>query len=117
MDSVAEDTRAFWIAAPGQGEIRVETLPPPSADEVVVSTLYSGISRGTEAIVFQGRVPVSEYGRMRAPFQAGEFPGPVKYGYASVGQVERGRQSQRTQAEHVSRIVTSHPNIQNGQRG
>ena len=90
MDSVAEDTRAFWIAAPGQGEIRVETLPPPSADEVVVRTLYSGISRGTEAIVFQGRVPVSEYGRMRAPFQAGEFPGPVKYGYASVGQVERG---------------------------
>jgi threonine dehydrogenase-like Zn-dependent dehydrogenase len=52
--------------------------------------LYSGISRGTEALVFEGRVPVSEYQRMRAPFQAGEFPGPVKYGYASVGCVEDG---------------------------
>ena len=87
---MAEDTRAFWIAAPGRGEIRGETLPPPAAGDVVVRTLFSGISRGTEALVFQGRVPVSEYGRMRAPFQAGEFPAPIKYGYASVGQVERG---------------------------
>jgi threonine dehydrogenase-like Zn-dependent dehydrogenase len=63
---------------------------PASADDVVVHTLYSGISRGTEALVFQGRVPASEYQRMRAPFQAGEFPGPVKYGYASVGRIERG---------------------------
>ena len=90
MDSVAEHARAFWIAAPGRGEIREETLPSPSADATVVRTLYSGISRGTEAIVFQGRVPPSEYGRMRAPFQVGEFPGPLKYGYASVGQVEHG---------------------------
>jgi threonine dehydrogenase-like Zn-dependent dehydrogenase len=59
-------------------------------DDVVVRTLYSGISRGTEALVFQGRVPLSEYERMRAPFQAGSFPWPIKYGYASVGQVERG---------------------------
>ena len=86
----ADDTRAFWIAAPGRGEIRPETLPTPSAAEVVVRALYSGISRGTEALVFQGRVPASEYQRMRAPFQAGEFPAPVKYGYASVGRVEQG---------------------------
>jgi threonine dehydrogenase-like Zn-dependent dehydrogenase len=35
-------------------------------------------------------VPETEYERMRAPFQAGAFPGPVKYGYASVGQVVDG---------------------------
>jgi len=86
----ADDSRAFWVAAPGRGEIRREPLPMPSVDEVVVRALYSGISRGTEALVFQGRVPASEYQRMRAPFQAGEFPGPVKYGYASVGQIEHG---------------------------
>jgi threonine dehydrogenase-like Zn-dependent dehydrogenase len=57
---------------------------------VVVRALYSGISRGTEALVFRGRVPASEYERMRAPFQAGGFPGPIKYGYASVGIVEHG---------------------------
>lgn len=85
-----DSARAFWIAAPGRGEIRQETLPSPSSDDVVVRALYSGISRGTEALVFQGRVPASEHERMRAPFQAGSFPAPVKYGYASVGLVERG---------------------------
>ena len=86
----ADDARAFWVAEPGRGELRGESLPSPSADEVVVRSLFSGISRGTESLVFEGRVPTSERQRMRAPFQAGEFPGPVKYGYASVGQVERG---------------------------
>jgi threonine dehydrogenase-like Zn-dependent dehydrogenase len=84
------EARAFWIAAPGRGELRVETVPSPAPDEVVVRTLFSGISRGTEALVFQGRVPVSEHQRMRAPFQAGDFPAPVKYGYANVGLVEQG---------------------------
>jgi threonine dehydrogenase-like Zn-dependent dehydrogenase len=86
----ADDARAFWIAAPGRGEIRSETLPAPSADEVVVRALFSGVSRGTEALVFQGRVPPGERQRMRAPFQAGDFPAPIKYGYASVGRVEHG---------------------------
>ena len=81
---------AFWVAAPGRGEIRAETLSRPAAGEVVVRTMFSGISRGTEALVFGGHVPASEAQRMRAPFQAGEFPAPVKYGYASVGRVEHG---------------------------
>jgi 2-desacetyl-2-hydroxyethyl bacteriochlorophyllide A dehydrogenase len=85
-----DEARAFWIAEPGRGELRVEPLPEPAADEVVVRSLFSGISRGTEALVFAGRVPASERQRMRAPFQSGEFPAPVKYGYASVGEVERG---------------------------
>ncbi|MBN1239220.1 MAG: zinc-binding alcohol dehydrogenase [Gammaproteobacteria bacterium] len=84
------DARAFWIAQPGRGEIRPERVSPPGPDEVLVSALYGAISRGTEALVFQGRVPASEFRRMRAPFQAGEFPAPVKYGYASVGVVEEG---------------------------
>ena len=87
---VADQARAFWVAEPGRGEIRDETLPAPAAGDVVVRALFSGVSRGTEAIVFQGRVPASEHERMRAPFQAGAFPAPVKYGYASVGCVEHG---------------------------
>jgi len=82
--------RAFWIAEPGRGEIRDESLPQPADGDVVIRALYSGISRGTESIVFNGGVPASEYQRMRAPFQSGDFPGPVKYGYASVGRVEDG---------------------------
>jgi threonine dehydrogenase-like Zn-dependent dehydrogenase len=86
----SDEARAFWIAAPGRGELRTERLPAPAADEVVVRALYSGISRGTESLVFQGRVPSSERRRMAAPFQAGEFPAPVKYGYANVGTIEHG---------------------------
>jgi 2-desacetyl-2-hydroxyethyl bacteriochlorophyllide A dehydrogenase len=89
--------RAFWIAEPGRGEIRAEPPAVAGADEVVVRARYSGISRGTEALVFEGRVPASEYGRMRAPFQTGKFPAPVKYGYASVGIVEAGPPSLRGQ--------------------
>jgi len=87
---VTAEARAFWIAEPGRGELRGEVLPEPAADEVVVRSLFSAISRGTEALVFEGRVPASEAQRMRAPFQRGEFPAPVKYGYACVGEVERG---------------------------
>jgi 2-desacetyl-2-hydroxyethyl bacteriochlorophyllide A dehydrogenase len=85
-----DDARAFWVAAPGRGEIRAEPLPGLRNGDVLVRALYSGISRGTEALVFQGRVPESEHERMRAPFQAGNFPAPVKYGYTSVGEIERG---------------------------
>lgn len=90
MLSVTEAVRAFWVAEPGRGEIRSETLDAPSDGDVVVRAMYSGISRGTESLVFQGRVPPTEFARMRAPFQAGEFPAPVKYGYASVGAIEQG---------------------------
>jgi len=75
---------------PGRGEIRGEALRPPVNGEVVIRAMYSGISRGTEALVFGGRVPPSEWDRMRAPFQEGNFPAPVKYGYSMVGRVERG---------------------------
>ena len=87
---MTDEARAFWVVAPGHGEIRRDVLDTPAPDEVVVQALFSGVSRGTEALVFGGHVPQSEWGRMRAPFQSGEFPAPVKYGYASVGRVEAG---------------------------
>ncbi|MBS1163480.1 MAG: dehydrogenase, partial [Burkholderiaceae bacterium] len=85
-----ERARACWIVAPGRAELRAEALPPPAAGEVRVRTLHSAVSRGTEGLVFRGEVPASEIQRMRAPFQAGDFPAPVKYGYISVGVVEAG---------------------------
>ena len=82
--------RAFWLREPGAGEIRPVPLPRPGAGDVLVRTLRSGVSRGTETLVFGGRVPPSQYAAMRAPFQDGDFPGPVKYGYLNVGVVEEG---------------------------
>lgn len=81
---------SLWYVAPGRAEIRSEPLPELGPGEVQVRTLYSAISRGTERLVFAGRVPESEFERMRAPFMGGAFPFPVKYGYAAVGRVERG---------------------------
>ena len=85
-----DDARAFWLRAPGRGEIRPVALPEPGRGDVVVRTLRSGVSRGTETLVFRGGVPPSQYAAMRAPFQEGDFPGPVKYGYLNVGAVEQG---------------------------
>ena len=78
------DAHAFWLRAPGHGEIRPVALPEPGPGDVVVRTLRSGVSRGTETLAFRGGVPP------RAPFQEGDFPGPVKYGYLNVGAVEEG---------------------------
>ncbi|HSU07223.1 MAG TPA: zinc-binding alcohol dehydrogenase [Acetobacteraceae bacterium] len=77
--------RAFWTVAPGKGELRTEQLATPEADHVLIRTLASGISRGTESLVFNGRVPSSQYDDMRAPLMQGRFPFPVKYGYSAVG--------------------------------
>jgi threonine dehydrogenase-like Zn-dependent dehydrogenase len=82
--------RSLWYSAPGRAEIRDEPLRDAGPGEVSVRALYSAISRGTERLVFAGRVPPSEYERMRAPFMGGSFPFPVKYGYAIVGRVEQG---------------------------
>ncbi|WP_317446386.1 zinc-binding alcohol dehydrogenase [Streptomyces collinus] len=82
--------RAFWLRSPGLGEIREVTLTAPAEDEVLVRALYSAVSRGTETLVFRGGVPESQHAVMRAPFQEGDFPGPVKYGYLNVGVVEEG---------------------------
>ena len=84
---------AFWVTEPGRGQIRPVTLPDPGPDDVLVRTLRTGVSRGTETLVFGGHVPESQHATMRAPFQEGDFPGPVKYGYLNVGVVERGPES------------------------
>jgi 2-desacetyl-2-hydroxyethyl bacteriochlorophyllide A dehydrogenase len=81
---------AFWVDAPSRGALRDVELADPQPGDVGVRTLVTGISRGTESIVFRGEVPAGEHDRMRAPFQDGDFPGPVKYGYLNVGVVEQG---------------------------
>ncbi len=80
-------TQALWITGPREVECRKTTFNP-AGDHLEIETLFTGISRGTEKLVFEGRVPEGEYTTMRAPFQEGEFPYPVKYGYAAVGRVQ-----------------------------
>ena len=88
---MAEETaQALWYVAPGRAEIRRERVAAPAAGEVLVRAVHGALSRGTERLVFSGRVPASEFERMRAPHMGGSFPFPVKYGYATVGRVEHG---------------------------
>ncbi|MDO8934094.1 MAG: zinc-binding alcohol dehydrogenase [Rhodocyclaceae bacterium] len=100
-DEIAE---ALWYSGPGQADIRQETVPPPGAGELRIRALFGAVSRGTEALVLAGRVPPSEFERMRAPFMAGHFPFPVKYGYATVGRIEGG-----TEALRGRTVFTLHP--------
>ena len=83
-------SEALWYAAEGVAEIRPVDVSAPAAGDVRIAARYSGISRGTERLLLQGRVPASEYQRMRCPHQEGAFPFPVKYGYALVGEIEDG---------------------------
>lgn len=82
--------QALWYSGPGKAEIRTETLPSLGPEELRVRAAWGALSRGTETLIFAGRVPRSEFARMRGPFMAGDFPFPVKYGYAVVGTIESG---------------------------
>ena len=82
--------RALWYVKKGAVELRNAPLPPPGPGEARVRSLFSGISRGTERLIFEGAIGPSEWQRMRAPLQEGAFPFPVKYGYCATGIVEDG---------------------------
>lgn len=81
------EASCLTYVAPGKAEIHLVSaaMGKPEDDCVAMRALWSGISRGTERLVFNGQVPESEYQRMRGPFQRGDFPFPVAYGYAWVG--------------------------------
>jgi len=82
--------RSLWLEEPGRAALRTTVLPVDLPGGVRIRTLFSGISRGTEGLVFRGEIPLSQASVLRAPFQEGDFPAPVKYGYCSVGVVEAG---------------------------
>ncbi|MFT3731231.1 MAG: zinc-binding alcohol dehydrogenase [Hyphomicrobium sp.] len=100
--------RALWHVKPGMAEIRSERLAPTPPGAVRIATEYSALSRGTERLVALGRVPESEWSRMRAPLQAGEFSFPVKYGYSATGVIAAG-------ADHLigKRAFVLHPHQDN----
>jgi 2-desacetyl-2-hydroxyethyl bacteriochlorophyllide A dehydrogenase len=88
--SASSTAMALWYVGARECALNEVALPECGPQDCLVRTLWSGVSRGTERLVFEGRVPVSEHERMRAPFQQGAFPFPVKYGYCAVGTVEAG---------------------------
>lgn len=77
--------RAVWFPAPRTVEIRDEPLFPPGPGELLVRTIASALSLGTELLVYRGLVPTDM--PLDLPTLAGSFAFPIKYGYAAVGRV------------------------------
>ena len=93
--SESNAAEALWFTAPHTAVLQTEPVDPVVQEgSVLVRMRWSGISRGTERLVFEGRVPADEYATMRAPFQSGAFPFPVKYGYCAVGEIVKGPPAQ-----------------------
>ena len=79
--------RALFHTAPRCVEIRELPEPRPSAGEVIVSTMFSGISGGTERLVYRGEVPQDLALDDTIGALGGTFRYPFQYGYACVGEV------------------------------
>ena len=89
MPSPVENLAAssVWFASPGVVEIRAGVARPPAAGEVRVEALFSGISHGTEMLVYRGECPRALSLDAALPTLQGDFSFPIKYGYASVGRI------------------------------
>lgn len=101
--------QAYWTTGPGHGELREEDVPAPGPGEALVRSLVSGVSLGTETLVLRGEVPPEVTETMRAPFQVGDFPWPVKYGYLSVGVVETHSPGENARSLTGRRVFCLHP--------
>ena len=82
--------QALWYSGPRRVEFRTEKVTSPGPREMRVRSTWGALSRGTESLIFAGRVPPTEFQRMRSPHMGGNFPFPVKYGYSIVGVAETG---------------------------
>ena len=71
---MTREARAFWLRAPGAGEIRPAALPDPGPARCCVRTRYSGVSRGTETLVFRGGVPAEPVRRDARAVPGGRLP-------------------------------------------
>jgi 2-desacetyl-2-hydroxyethyl bacteriochlorophyllide A dehydrogenase len=102
-----QQSQALWWTAPRTGELRAERLPPLGPDEVLVRAVASGISAGTELLVYRGQVPPDL--PLDLPTLAGSFHYPIKFGYASVGRVEAVGEAVRDRAPG-DLVFALHPN-------
>ena len=79
--------KTLYFTAPRQVELREESLPALGADDVLVETVCSAISAGTEMLIYQGSFPRDLETDSVIPGLRGGFKYPLAYGYACVGKV------------------------------
>ncbi|MEW6659871.1 MAG: oxidoreductase [Thermodesulfobacteriota bacterium] len=79
---------SLFFTGPREVEIREEPLAPPGPGQVLVKTLLSAISPGTEMLIYRGQAPGDLAVDETIPALAGRFGFPLKYGYAVIGRAE-----------------------------
>ena len=84
------NTQSFWIKKKNNSYIKDHSINQAGKNELLIQTKYSGISYGTERVVYTGSVPDSQRELMRCPYQEGNFGSDVKYGYMNIGKVIDG---------------------------
>lgn len=77
----------LWHLSRSKSSLLKEVLVTPLPHQLVIKSLYSLVSTGTEKLVACGQVPLAMHQLMRVPSMGGDFNFPVKYGYSLVGQV------------------------------
>ncbi|TLQ00246.1 zinc-binding alcohol dehydrogenase [Nesterenkonia salmonea] len=82
--------RELWIESPRSARVRNVAAPEPGPGQVLLETELSGISPGTESVVYRGEVPDAVASLMAAPHQLGNLPFPVSHGYLNVAVVRQG---------------------------
>ncbi len=98
------ERRAVLFTAPGAVEVRTEEIAPPQGDELLVETVVSAISAGTEMLFYRGQVPAGMAADSSIAGMTDEVRYPLKYGYACVGRICEGagplaRQVETTEAD------------------
>ncbi|WP_298982402.1 zinc-dependent alcohol dehydrogenase [Caldilinea sp.] len=88
--------RSVIFTAPGKVVVRAEPIPQPQPGELLVQTLVSAISAGTELLFLRGEVPANMEVDSAIPALNGAVRYPLRYGYACVGRViEAGEEQDR----------------------
>ena len=84
-------SQSFWLIKKNKPKIiSSDIFYKKNSKSVLVKTLYSGISKGTEKLVANGKVNFTQFDIMRCPLQEGDFDFPIKYGYINIGEIING---------------------------
>jgi 2-desacetyl-2-hydroxyethyl bacteriochlorophyllide A dehydrogenase len=84
---MSQTIASIYFIGPRQVKVRHETCPHPGSGQVLVQTLLSAISPGTEMLFYRGQFPTGIAVDEGIGALAGTFQYPLRYGYAAVGRV------------------------------
>jgi 2-desacetyl-2-hydroxyethyl bacteriochlorophyllide A dehydrogenase len=108
------ECKKVYFTAPGQVEVRRSSLPPLTQGQVLVETICSAISSGTEMLLYRGQFPKDLSDTHDTLSSSLGYPMP--YGYACVGRVTKISKDMRHRwlgrlvfafHPHASRFITS----------